>query len=100
MITLVPGAPTSGEKSSMIGAGPVTTKLFVAVAEPAGVWTLIRPLVAPAGTVAWIRVGAVTMKAARWLFNSTLVVPTKLNPAMVTGVLVAPRVGEKPVIRG
>src|SRR5437870_12313777 len=37
MRTLTPGAPTAGEKSSMIGAGPVTTKLFVVVAPPAGV---------------------------------------------------------------
>ena len=34
------------------------------------------------------------------LLNSTLVVPTKLSPLTITGVLVALRAGEKPEIRG
>src|SRR5438105_5051073 len=45
--------------------------------------------------------GAVTVKAAvATPLNSTPVVLVKLNPSMVTGVLVAPRAGEKPVTRG
>src|SRR2546430_9025799 len=45
--------------------------------------------------------GAVTVKAAvATPLNSTPVVLVKLNPSMVTGVLVAPRAGTKPATRG
>src|SRR5438093_381343 len=100
MRTVAPGALTRGEKSSMIGAGPVTMKLFVVIAVPAGVWTVIGPLVAPVGTVAWIWVGALTANAARLSLNSTLVAPTKLNPSISTAVFVPLRAGAKPVMRG
>ena len=61
---------------------------------------MIGPLVAPVGTVAWIWVTAVTANDVGLLLNSTLVVPTKLNPWMVTPVFVALRRGEKPEMRG
>src|SRR5438445_227383 len=100
MMTLAPGAPTPGEKSSMTGAGPMARKVSVETTVPAGLITVMGPLVALAGTVARICVGAVIVKAAGRLLNSTLVTPTKLNPSMVTGVLVAARAGEKSVMRG
>ena len=55
IVTLVPTAPLVGEK--LVIAGPlVTVNALVLVAVPCGVVTLSGPVVAPAGTVAWIEV--------------------------------------------
>src|SRR5437870_1049728 len=91
--------PRPGKQSVITGAF-VTKKVFELVAVPAGVVTEILPVVAPVGTVAWIWVTAVTANVVGLLLNSTLVVPTKLNPSMVTPVFVALRRGEKPEMRG
>src|SRR2546422_2238404 len=100
MAMVVPGAPKSGEKSSTIGVGLVTTKSSMVVADPAGVRTVIGPLVAPGGTVTWIWVGAVTTNDDDRLLKLTLVAPVKLKPSTVTTVLVALRAGKKSAMRG
>src|SRR6266446_10079979 len=84
----------------MIGAGPITVKLFVVTATPAGVMTVIGPFVAPKGTVVRISVAAVTPNDAGLRLNRTFVVPTKLKPKIVIVVLVAPRAGSSSVMRG
>ena len=60
MVTLVPTGPLLGLKPLI--AGPVVTvKLLLLVVLPAGVVTLIGPVLAPAGTVAVIWVFEVTV---------------------------------------
>ena len=51
MVTVVPAGPEVGENLEITG-GLTTVKLFALVAVPAGVLTLIGPLVPPDGTVA------------------------------------------------
>jgi hypothetical protein len=58
--TAVPTGPLVGAKLVMVG-GLSTVKLLELVAVPPGVVTLIGPVVAPEGTVAWIVVGEVTV---------------------------------------
>src|SRR5439155_14953116 len=55
MVTFAPTGPLAGEKLVMVGGG-MTVKLVVLVPVPADVVTLSGPVVAPAGTVAWITV--------------------------------------------
>ena len=50
-VTLVPTGPLVGVKLLMEG-GAATVKLLPLVAVPPGVFTLMGPVVAPAGTVA------------------------------------------------
>jgi hypothetical protein len=59
--TLVPAGPLAGAKPLIVGGLAVTVKLVVLVALPPDVVTLIAPVVAVAGTVAWITVGDVTV---------------------------------------
>ena len=57
MYTNVPTAPLPGENDVITGGMPVggvTVKLVVLVAVPAGLATVIAPVVAPGGTVARI----------------------------------------------
>ena len=54
--TLVPTGPVVGVKLVIVGGLTVTVKLLVLLTVPPGVVTLIGPVVAPEGTVAWIRV--------------------------------------------
>src|SRR6266850_1379408 len=79
MVTLVPTGPLAGVKPVIVG-GLITVKLPALVAVPPGVVTLIVPVVAPAGTVAWIEVAELTVKVALTLLNATAVVPVKLVP--------------------
>ena len=61
--TLAPTGPLAGVKSLMVGAGGgglVTVKLLVLLVVPPAVVTLMGPLPAPEGTVAWITVGELT----------------------------------------
>jgi hypothetical protein len=55
IVTLVPTDPLVGVNPVMVG-GTVTVKVPLLVAVPAGVVTLIVPVVAPAGTgaVIWV----------------------------------------------
>ena len=52
IVTLMPTGPLVGVKLVIVGALAVTVNAAALVAVPAGVVTLIGPLVAPAGTIA------------------------------------------------
>ncbi len=58
--TLVPTGPLGGVKPLMVGGLADTVKLLAPLAVPPGVVTAIGPVVAVAGTVAWITVGELT----------------------------------------
>jgi hypothetical protein len=77
-----------------------TVKLAALVAVPPGVVTLSGPVVAAAGTVAWIAVAEVTVKLALTPLNLTAVAPVKVVPVIVTTVPTSPLVGVKLVIVG
>jgi hypothetical protein len=101
IVTLVPTGPLVGVKPVIVGGALLTTvKLFVLVAVPLGVVTLNGPVVAPAGTVAWIAVAEVTVKVALTALNVTAVAPVKFVPLIVTLLPTAPLVGVKLVIVG
>jgi len=70
------------------------------VAVPPGVVTLSGPVVAPAGTVAWIAVAEVTVKLELTPLNVTAVAPVKFVPLIVTLVPTSPLVGVTLVIVG
>jgi hypothetical protein len=78
----------------------LTVKLLVLVTEPAGVVTLIGPVVAPAGTVAVILVDLTTLNVAAVPLNVTPVAPVKFVPVIVTVVPTGPKVGVNDVIVG
>ncbi|OFW77955.1 MAG: hypothetical protein A2Z48_11415 [Actinobacteria bacterium RBG_19FT_COMBO_70_19] len=78
----------------------VTLKLVELVAVPPGVVTAIGPVVAPAGTVALIRVFELTVKVAEVPWNLTAVAPEKAVPRMTTEVPTGPLVGSKEVMVG
>jgi hypothetical protein len=78
----------------------LTVKLVVLVAEPAGVVTLIGPVVAVEGTVAVIWVAEFTTNVAATLLNVTAVAPVKFVPVIVTDVPTGPNVGVNEVIVG
>jgi hypothetical protein len=99
IVTDNPALPLVGEKSVIVGAG-MTVKLVMLVAVPPGVVTVIGPVVAPAGTVAVIRDGPLTLKSALAPLNRTAVAPLKFVPLTVTDVPALPLVGEKLVIVG
>jgi hypothetical protein len=52
IVTDVPATPLDGEKLLIVGAVLVTVKFEELVAVPAGVVSVILPVVAPVGTVA------------------------------------------------
>ena len=58
----------------------ITVKRFALVAVPTGVVTLIGPVVAPEGTVAWMAVSEVTEKVALTLLKLTDVAPLRFVP--------------------
>jgi hypothetical protein len=97
MTTLAPTAPLAGVKPVIRG---VTMKLVVLVAVPAGVVTLIAPLVAFAGTVKVICVPLLTVNAAEVPLSLTAVAPRRLPPWMTTLIPGAPPAGLKLVIDG
>jgi hypothetical protein len=78
----------------------VTVKLLALVVLPPDVVTLTGPVVAPAGTVAWIVVAEFTVKLAALPLNPTAVAPVKFVPVMVTTVPAGPLAGVKLVIAG
>ncbi len=101
MVTTVPALPAVGVNDVIVGFAPVTTKSLALVAVPAGVVTLILPVVAPEGTLVVIFVPAeFTSKLAETPLNFTDVAPVKFDPLMVTDVPTGPLVGEKELIVG
>src|SRR5205807_1025064 len=99
IVTLVPTGPLVGVKLAIVG-GLTTVNELALVAVPPGVVTLSGPVVAPAGTVAWIAVAEVTVKVALTPLNVTEVAPLKFVPLIVTLVPTGPLVGEKLAIVG
>jgi len=73
-----------GAKLVIVGGLTTTVNELLLVAVPPGVVTLSGPVVAPAGTVAWIAVSEVTAKLAPRPLNATAVAPVKLVPLIVT----------------
>ena len=88
------------DDATVVAATPVTVKFDPLVAVPDGVVTVIRPVVAPAGTVAVTRSSFTKLKLADVPLNRTLVAPVKWLPLMVTDVPTAPLDGEKLLIVG
>src|SRR2546425_209617 len=70
IVTTVPTGPLAGEKLAIVG-GFTTVNELALVAVPSGVVTLSGPVVAPAGTVAWIAVSEGTAKVALTPFQET-----------------------------
>src|SRR2546426_6635381 len=99
IVTLVPTGPLVGVKLVIVGAG-TTVKLVVLVAVPPGVVTLSGPVVAPAGTVAWIAVSELTVKLALTPLKVTAVAPVKFVPLSVALLPTGPLPGVKPVSVG
>jgi len=98
ILTPVPTDPVR-LKNPMRG-GPATWNAPGLIAVPAGVVTVSGPLVAPAGTAAWIEVSVVTVKLALTPLNATAVAPVKFVPSIVTLVPTGALVGARPVIVG
>src|SRR5207248_583031 len=80
--------------------GPDTVKLPLLKAEPPGVITEIRPVVALVGTTAVIFVFESTMKTESAPLNRTAEVPLKFVPVMMTFVFASPLAGLKLVMLG
>ncbi len=95
--TLEPGSPLAGENAVTPGA---VVKSIALVAVPAELDTVIRPVVAPEGTVAVIRVEELTVNWADTPLNVTEVMAVKFVPLIVTEVPGAPEVGVKDVMVG
>lgn len=99
--TRVPGHPLFGSSVVMLGDEvPDTTKSFALVAVPLAFVTVMRPVVAFAGTTAVIWVGEFTTKVAETPLNRTAVVPRKFVPEIVTVVPLGPLEGVKLMIEG
>jgi hypothetical protein len=94
IVTLVPTGPLPGVKLETVG-GLMTVKLPALLAVPAGLVTLIGPLVAPVGTVAVIVVAEFAVKLALVPLNRTAEALVKLVPLMVTVAPGGPLVGVK-----
>ena len=100
MVTLAPASPLAGLKPVMVG-GTSTVKLLALVAMPPDVVTLNGPVVAPAGTVAWIAVVDVTVKVGALVpLKLTAITPVKFVPLMVTFAPTGPLIGAKLAIVG
>ncbi len=98
IVTEVPTGPEVGENEAMVGV--VTVKMLGLEAVPLGVVTRMNPVVAPAGTVAVMRVEDLTVKDAGVELKVTAVAPEKFVPVIVTEVPTGPEVGENEVIVG
>ncbi len=101
-VTSVPTAPEVGLKLVTVGAvdDDVTVKLPVLVPVPEAVVTVMRPVVAPEGTVAVSWVVLTGVNVAEVPLSVTLVTPLKPLPFTVTSVPTAPEVGLKLVTVG
>lgn len=98
--TEVPTGPLVGVNDVITGAPCVTVKSVALMPDPLGVVTVIRPVVAFAGTVATILVEDVTVNAADTPLNRTDVAFVNPVPLIVTEVPGGPLVGVKEVTVG
>jgi hypothetical protein len=95
IVTVVPMGPLVGENDEIVGlAAVVTVNLESLVSVPPGVVTEIRPVAAPAGTVAVIFEAETRVNEAVVPANLTDVAPAKPLPLIVTVVPTGPLVGE------
>jgi len=92
----MPAEPLIGENDVIVGNG----LKFELDAEPAGVVTVILPVVASTGTVAVICVAELTVKLAFATSKATEVAPRKLLPVSTAFVPAGPLFGESPAIFG
>ncbi|HVS31709.1 MAG TPA: hypothetical protein VMS98_09660 [Thermoanaerobaculia bacterium] len=99
MLTALPIGPASGVTLLMTGTA-MTLNWLELVAAPAGVVTVIGPVVAPAGTVVEICVSLLTRNVAVTPLNFTDVVPLKLLPLILTDAPGAAAAGKNPLIVG
>jgi len=79
---------------------PVTVKLELLDAFPAGVLTEIRPVMAPGGTVAEIESSALIVNVDGTPWNVTAVVPEKRTPETVMVLPTGPLIGVTFAISG
>jgi hypothetical protein len=101
MMTAVPTGPVVGLNAEIVGGGALIAKLVADRTVPAGVVTLILPVVVPLATVAAICVELFTVKlAAAVELNFTAVAPVKFVPVIVTEIPATPLVGLKLVMVG
>ena len=110
IVTVVPTEPLVGEKPliEMVGAatgwvacgGVATVKPAVSDAVPAGVATVIVPLVAPSGTVALSCESFSTWKDAETPLKATAVAPVRCDPVIFTVVPAVPAAGAKSATAG
>jgi len=92
IVTPVPTGPVAGAKEVMAG---VTVKRVVVTKGPLlGVVMVMRPVLAPAGTVVVIVPGGASVKAAATPLKETAVAPVNAVPVIVTLVPTGPKVGE------
>src|ERR1043166_2608155 len=70
-------------------------KVVLLLKVPAGVVTVMKPLLEPAGTMAWSVELDRTVKLALTPLNFTAVAPRKFCPEIRTVVVIGPLVGEK-----
>ncbi len=101
MMTDIPTGPLDGENPLMVGGAPapVTLKFVELTSLPAGVVTLMRPVVAPTGTLVVICVSRFVTNTAAVPPNSTEVAPVNPVPVSVTLVPGGPLVGLNETIR-
>lgn len=78
----------------------VTVKLAALVAVPSSVTTVMRPVLAPTGTVAVIVPELLTVNVVPVPLNLTSVAPMKFVPVIVTPVPAAPTEGAKELMAG
>src|SRR5258707_11156409 len=98
--TPVPSALPLGEALPIVGGG-TTVNAPLLVVVPLGVVTLSGPVVAPAGTVAWIAVAEVTVKLALVPLKATAAPPGTPVPLIVTLLPTGPLAGAKlPILGG
>ena len=91
IVTPVPTGPLAGAKE--VTAGVTVKRVVVTKGPPLGVVTVIRPVVAPAGTVVVIVPEGLTVKVDATPLNETAVAPVKLVPVIVTAVPTGPKIG-------
>jgi len=98
---LVPMRPVAGENALIVGTGIVTVNAVALVALPPGVTILIFPVVAPGGTIAFSDVAVMLLTDVEETpLNLTLVVPMRLEPAIVMDVPTGALAGVNDVIAG
>jgi hypothetical protein len=104
IVTTVPATPDVGENEVMVGAGPqVTVKSESAEVSEHPLYTLMGPVVAPAGTLVVIVVAELAVTMAETPLNCTIFsegVVLKFVPVIVTASPSSPVEGANNVMVG